>query len=136
MEGVTPASLPRRVVVDDAPPFGPLPQEQREPALRGPALTKGKPPAASRERHRRSQQLDVQVLEAELSHLLAFGLVALPVALHRRLPAARGGGVGLEDQVRRLPVSMKASRSPRFQAASCASRTARTGATSEAYAAA
>lgn len=57
--------------------------------------------------HRRSaaEQIDLEVLKFQVSHLLASGLVALPVSVKRRLPAFGDGAAGIKRHIGRVPVA-------------------------------
>src|SRR5205823_13073151 len=75
------------VVVDDAPAFGQLLQDQREQPA-GVLALQGQLPAAADQGVIAAERLDLEVAECELAHLTAFALVALAVAVERGLPAA------------------------------------------------
>src|SRR6185295_2458312 len=99
------AGIRRRMIVDDPPAFGPLPEDDgRHPRQLLP-IRQGEPPAAARERRLRPQGHDVHRGEIELPHLLARTLVARAIAVEGRLPPASLLAVREEDEVRRLPVA-------------------------------
>src|SRR5262249_13427993 len=52
-----------------------------------------------------AEQVDLQLTKRQVAHFLAFGLVAVPVALQRGLPAERLVLAGEEGQLIRAPVA-------------------------------
>src|SRR5882762_7252170 len=93
------------MVVDDLPLAADAAQQEREEAAGLRAVLHREVPSSADERRVRAQGLHVQLFEAEPAHLLALRLVAAPVPLQGRLPAARERGPGLEDEVGRVPVT-------------------------------
>src|SRR5262245_41323343 len=75
------------VVVDDAPAFGQLLQDQREQPAGVLALER-QLPAAADQGIIAAERLDLQLAEGELAHFAAVGLVTLAVAVECGLPAA------------------------------------------------
>src|SRR5437899_2148489 len=73
------------MIVNDAPSRGRLAQDQREDAGRAVALQL-QPKAATHQGVIGAEQLDRQLRERELAHLLALALVFFPIAFERRLP--------------------------------------------------
>ena len=94
------------MIVYDQPAFsGEISHDEREHALRFGGVRHLQVPAAANERRLRAEKFDSQVLKIEMSHRVVIGLVALLVAIERRLPTARFSVIGEEGQIRGVPIS-------------------------------
>ncbi len=90
--------------MDDTPALGKPAQHQREnPRWRVVLELQAK--SAADEDMTVAEQLDRQLVEREFAHFLAVGLIALAVAIERRLPAGRLLVAGEKAQFLRLPVA-------------------------------
>src|SRR5579859_5462289 len=92
------------MIVDDAPAFGQAPKDKREQSA-GAVLASLQMPAAAHQGAIRTEFLNLQIGERQLAHLLSLALIAVHIAIERRLPAPRALAAGKEAQLRRRPVA-------------------------------